>query len=174
MKKIPFLQQIVIGLLIVAVVACKKESNNNTSGSDYYLKFKKNDSWVTWKNALSYLDPNANDNTKTNFSFQGANNDNSEGFGISFDVNGSSINEGSYNSDTYSMTADYTILQSNTTTTYSMKTYSVNSSSYSVTLDSITENTIKGTFTGNFLVNKDDDSDTLKISEGEFFLQRIR
>ncbi len=143
----------IIGSLILSVESCKKASNE-TPQPDYYLKFKKNDTWLTWRNALSYLGADADDNTKTTFSFQGTSNDNAEGLGISFKVNGTSINEGSYRSDGYSMSADYTIAQSNQTTTYSLKTYRVNSSSYTVTLDSINEESIKGTFTGNFLVNE--------------------
>lgn len=175
MKKTLHFTLLIAILLITGLNSCKKESNNDTSnGSEYYLKFKKNGNWITWKNALCELGADLDDNTKTDFGFQGASDDNAEGFGISFQVEGASIPQGTYHSDDYFMPIDYTISQNNHTTWYSDHTSGEPASSYSVTLSSINSTTIKGSFTGNFLVNDDDDADKLNITEGEFFLKRIR
>ena len=174
MKKSLLFPLLIVFVFTTGLIGCKKDSNKDTPGTEYYLKFKKNGNWITWKNALCELGTDLDDNTKTDFGFQGTSDDNAESFGISFQVEAASIPQSTYNSDDYFMPVDYTISQNNHTTWYSAHTSGEPASSYSVTLSAINSTTIKGSFTGNFLVNDDDDSDKLNITEGEFFLKRTR
>ena len=45
---------------------------------------------------------------------------------------------------------------------------------YVVTITSITDKEIKGTFTGNYITSIEDDTKVLEITEGEFFVPRVR
>ena len=158
--------------LLSLVSSCKKNSDKTEEG--YYLKFKVDGNWVTWTNALSELGKDLDDDTKTNFSVQGTSADMKESFGISFQVDGTSINTGTYSSNDYFMPVDYTITNGSSTTWYSDKDGSEPYSVYSVTLNNITETAIKGSFTGNFLADDSVEENTIAITEGEFYLKRIR
>lgn len=95
-------------------------------------------------------------------------------FGYSFQVNGTSIPPGTYNTHDHYMPIDYYVETGAGTTYYSdqytYQPYSV----YSITLTSITETTIKGHFTGNFLAEDFNEDNTIAITEGEFVAKRIR
>lgn len=158
--------------LLSLVSSCKKNSDKTEEG--YYLKFKVDGNWVTWTNALSELGKDLDDDTKTNFSVQGTSADMKESFGISFQVDGTSINTGTYSSNDYFMPVDYTITNGSSTTWYNDKDGGEPYSVYSVTLNNITETAIKGSFTGNFLADDSVEETTIAITEGEFYLKRIR
>lgn len=174
MKKVTSLYLLIICSLCFSIVSCKKDSAKENEDSEYYVKFKMDGTWITWTNGLAELGPDLDDNTKTNFSFIGHNPGGSEMFGISFQVDGSAISQGTYSSDDYYMPIDYTTGSGNNMKWYSMQTNQAPYSSYTVTLSAITNTTIKGNFTGNFLVNDSDENDKVSITEGDFFLKRIR
>lgn len=163
----------IICLAVFGFTGCKKDAKNDNDNSEYYLKFKINGNWVLWTNALSELGTDLDDATKTNFAFQGNSADTRESFGISLQVDGNSLGQGTYNSDDYFMPGGYSITRNTSTTWYDLSD-SEPRSKYYLTLINITPTTIKGSFTGNFFVNSSDDSDTIAITEGEFFLKRIR
>lgn len=157
--------------LLSLVTGCKKNTDKTEDG--YYLKFKVDGNWVTWTNALAELGKDLDDDTKTNFSLQGTSADMKQSFGISFQVDGTSIGTGTYSSSDYFMPIDYSVTNGGTTTWYSDKD-GLEPSVYKVTLNNITETTIKGSFTGNFLADDSAEEKTIAITEGEFYLKRIR
>lgn len=174
MKKITSLYLLIFCSLCFSIGSCKKDSTKENTDSEYYAKFKMNGNWITLKSGLAELGPDLDDNTKTNFSFVSNNPDGNQMFGISFQVDGSAISQGTYSSDDYYMPIDYTTGSGNNMKWYSMQTNQPPYSSYTITLSAITNTTIKGNFTGNFLVNDLDENDKISITEGEFFLKRIR
>jgi len=159
-------------VLLLASTGCKK-NNNNVPISQYYLKIKIEGNWVTWKNSLAEIGPDLDNPTKTNFSFQGASDDNKEGFGMSLQVNGSSITNVTYSSDDYIMPGEYTINENGSTTRYQLSDNGP-FSKYTITITSITATEVKGNFAGNFFVNTAINTQTIAITEGEFFLKRVR
>lgn len=158
--------------LLSLTTSCKKNSDKTEDG--YYLKFKVDGNWVSWTNALAELGKDLDDDTKTNFSFQGTSADMKQSFGISFQVDGASIGTGTYSSNDYFMPVDYVVTNGSSTTWYSDKDGGEPYSLYSVTLNNITETTIRGSFTGNFLADDSEDENIIAITEGEFYLKRIR
>lgn len=158
--------------LILLFSSCKKETADPKE--EYYLKFKIDGNWVTWTNALSELGPDLDDATKTNFSFQGTSADTKQSFGLSFQVDDNSITTGTYSSNDYFMPIDYITTDGGSTIWYSDRDGGEPYSVYSVTLNDITETAVKGSFTGNFLADDSEEENTIAITEGEFFLKRIR
>ena len=149
MKKITSLYLLILCSLCFSISSCKKDSTKETDDSAYYLKFKMNGDWITWKDGLAELGPDLDDNTKT-------------------------IGQGTYSSDDYFMPIDYTMGTGNNMKWYSMQTHTTPYSFYTITLNTVTSSVIKGSFTGNFLVNDLDENDKIAITEGEFLLKRIR
>ncbi len=174
MKKTTSLYLLLFCSLCFSFSSCKKDSTKENNDSEYYVKLKIDGSWVTWTNGLAELGPDLDDNTKTNFSFVGNSPDGNQMFGISFQVDGTSISQGTYSSDDYFMPIDYTTGSGSNMKWYSMQTHKTPYSSYTITLSAITNTTIKGHFNGNFLVNDLDENDNISITEGDFFLRRIR
>ena len=174
MKKITSLYLLILCSLCFSIGSCKKDSAKENTDSEYYVKFKMNGNLITWKDGLAELGADLDDNTKTNFSFVGNNLEHNQMFGISFQVDGSTISQGTYSSDDYFMPIDYSTGSGNNMKWYSMQTNQTPYSSYTITLSNISNTTIKGHFTGNFLVNDSDENDKVSITEGEFFLKRIR
>lgn len=172
MRKIALFALATIIILTFVLTGCKKESDN-TDNAGYYLKFKMNGSWVLWTNAVAELGADLDDATKTNFAFQGASDDMRESFGISLQVDGTSLTEGTYSSDNYFMPGGYSITRNGSTSWYDLSDREP-VSKYYLTLTTIEPGAIKGSFTGNFFVNMDDENDKVAITEGEFYLKRIR
>lgn len=172
MKKITSLYLLIFCSLYFSISSCKKDPVNNDP--EYYVKFKMNGSWITWKDGLAELGPDLIDNTKTNFSFVSNSPDDSQLFSISFQVDDPDISQGSYSSDEYFMPIDYSTGSGSNMKWYSMQINQMPYSFYTVTLSDITDITVKGHFTGDFLVNTSDKTDKVSITEGSFFLKRIR
>ncbi|HEU0110878.1 MAG TPA: hypothetical protein VFQ73_08385 [Flavisolibacter sp.] len=163
----------VLALFLLLFSSCKKENDE----SKYYLKFKKDGTWITWKNALGELGPDLMDETKTNLGISARDEAMKDAFDISLQVDGSNLTTGTYSSDMYFMP----ILYLDNTTTNSMLGYHNSEPSpgrpdplYVVTITSITDKEIKGTFTGNYITSIEDDTKVLEITEGEFFVPRVR
>ncbi|MFT3747579.1 MAG: hypothetical protein QM768_04655 [Agriterribacter sp.] len=172
MRKIILFALTTISILAFVLTGCKKEANN-TGDTEYYLKFKINGSWVLWTNAVAELGADLDDATKTNFAFQGTSDDMRESFGISLQVDGTSLTEGTYSSADYFMPGGYSVTRNSSTSWYDLSD-SEPLSKYYITLTVMEPGAIKGSFTGNFFVNTDDENDKVAITEGEFYLKRLR
>ncbi len=167
MKKLLFF------LLLAAffgLTGCKKDT---TDPEGYFLKLKINANEVTWKSVLTELGPDLADNTKYNFGLTGTSPDTKQTFSLDFQVKSGTITTGSYSSRNYFMPVDY-IDESNGMKWFSMQENKEPYSVYTITISSITETAIKGTFEGNFLVNDLDETEKAAITEGSFSARRIR
>ena len=166
------LPALAISALTIVFISCKKNSDH-----DYYVKLKINGNWITWKTVAGELGPDLGDPSKTDFGVT-ANNDNSTDiFDISVQVDGSSFNTGSYASDNNS----YLVLVSyaKDVTSPSGKFYDIIDaptgppSKYTINVSSITSTELRGSFTGNYLTEFIS-GETLNVTEGEFFVKRVR
>ena len=161
---------LLIALLFLA--GCKKDNND----PDYYVKLKVNGNWVTWKTVAGELGPDLANSAKTDFGIT-ANDDALQTIlDISIQVDGANFNPGTYSSDNlnYWVVVNY-MTNANTA---NMKLYGIGDvtgrpvSKYVINVTSITSTELKGTFTGNYLTNIDDE--TVDITEGEFKVKRLR
>ena len=163
-----------IFLLITAFCffSCKKNSESN-----YYVKLKINGNWVTWKTVVGELGPDLADASKTDFGVTANNDAMTDVFDISIQVDGSTFNTGSYDSDN----SNYWVVVSYAkgAGTGGAKYYDIADaanhpvSRFLVNVTSITDKDLRGSFTGNYLYD-DFDGEVLDITEGEFFVRRIR
>jgi hypothetical protein len=160
-------------LAILAFVSCKKDSSDSNVSSDYYVKFKMNGNWVTWKTAVGELGPDLADATKTDFGVTANDDAQKNILDISVQVDGSNFNTGSYDSDNGNYWVVMSFLKDANTATMKYYDLSGSSSKYIVNVTSITSTELRGTFTGNYLYD-DFDQESLPITEGEFFVKRIR
>ena len=161
---------LLIALLFLA--GCKKDNDV----PDYYVKLKINGNWVTWKTVAGELGPDLANATKTDFGVTANDDASSQVFDLSIQVDGPNFNTGTYTSDNlnYWVVISY-VSGANTA---NMKFYSIGdapnrpSSKYTINVTSITATELRGTFTGNYLTNIDDE--TIDITEGEFKVRRLR
>jgi hypothetical protein len=174
--KLTTINRIAFTLLVSAFLfSCKKESSDEATPS-YYVKFKMEGNWVTWQKVVGELGPDLADNSKINFGLTANNNTQTEVLDISLQLDGNTINPGTYNSDDHFLPVMY-MKNANTA---NMEGYTLGSidgqadSRYELTLTSITDKTIKGTFKGNHLVSIMADDEMVHITEGEFVIPRIR
>ena|SRR5689334_15374474 len=164
-------------LLIVTIVfaylfsSCSK-SNSSPSA---YLKLKINGTWVTYNYALSELGPDLSNPAKTDLAVSANNKSQTEVFGISIQSD-NQITTGTYASDDlrYFIVVDYMTTTNNDLRDWSNDDVSNKPpSKYTITITSITDKEIKGTFTGNY-VSEFITEDVKEITEGEFSAPRIR
>src|SRR5215207_8482091 len=94
-------------ILIVSVFlgSCKKESSS--SESNYYLKFKMNGNWITWKKVVGELGPDLADPSKTDFGLTANNDTQTELVDMSIQVDGSNFTTRTYTPDNYFMPVMY-------------------------------------------------------------------
>lgn len=159
---------------ILIVTSCKKSSSSNSSA--YYIKFKVNDSLVTWTNAISELAADLSDSTKTDFIINGGSKDTSDVISLSVQVTGNLPTGGypSTNSNIY-VAADYVTGYNSTSNYYDYDIDDASgmaTSTFTITLTSISTKEIRGTFTGNYLTDLYS-GNTVSITNGEFFAPRI-
>lgn len=174
--KIKTIKGFVLTLLLSALfVSCKKDSADDATPS-YYVKFKMEGSWVTWHKVAGELGPDLADRSKVNFGLTANNDAMTDVLDVSLQLDGTTINPGNYNSDDHFLPILY-IKNGNSS---NMEGYSLGSidgqpdSRYELTLTSITDKTIKGSFKGNHLVSNDFTDKMLHITEGEFVIPRVR
>jgi len=162
-------------LSIISFFSCKKSSSD--SNHDYYVKLKINGNWVTWKIVVGEIGPDLADATKTDFGVTANNDTNTEVFDISIQVDGQNFATGTYDSDNGSYWVD--ISYAKALLTANSRYYMINDkaglppSRYLVTVTSITDKELRGTFTGNYLYD-DFADETLNVTDGEFFVKRAR
>jgi hypothetical protein len=160
---------------ILSFFSCKKNSDSNNT--DYYVKLRINGNWVTWKTVVGEIGPDLADATKTDFGVTANDNSNTDVFDISVQVDGHNFTTGTYDSDNGNYWVD--ISYAKAVGTGNSKYYMINDkaglapSRYLVTVTSITDKELRGTFTGNYLYD-DFDDETLNVTDGEFFVKRAR
>ena len=166
--------------LVLLTFSCKKDSTSKTN-SDSYVKIKKNGTWVTYA-GLGELGPDLGNASLTDLGVSGSSSDGKEVFNIDIQMDGSTVNTGTYSSDVYT---PYNVDVSLTTSVGSdLKSYDVEdalnmpAAKYIINITSITTAQITGTFTGNYLYDDfssgDPDGGVLPITEGEFKVRRVR
>jgi hypothetical protein len=163
-----FLYVIIACLLFIS---CKKDKD-----VEHYFKVKINGNWVTYNIALAELGPDLMDDTKTNFLASGRSDDQKTIFDITFQVDGSnSIGTGTYVYGDVVMIFHHMVdFGGPNFKSYADSWLDPNPEPhFTVTLSSIDEKTIRGSFTGNYLV-EDFTDEVINVTEGEFVLQRIR
>jgi hypothetical protein len=167
------LKAIVLLLVFFSFFSCKKNSGN----ADYYVKFKLNGSWVTWKTVVGELGPDLANSAYTDFGITANDDAQKNVLDISIQINGSNFTTGSYDSDN----GNYLVVMSylKDANTANMKYFDITDapslapSKYTITVSSITSTELRGTFSGNYLCDYNS-SETMNITEGEFFVKRIR
>lgn len=172
MKSIGFRQCLIILSFVAFLFSCKKEGSSQDN--NYYLKFKIDNNWVTWSNALGDLSQEPGSN-KSGLNVSAQSSTQTEVFNIGIQVDGN-LATGTYTPDNSFMAVSYTKRTgtSNFTSYTGGGIFSGPDTRYEITITSITDKIIKGNFKGSYLVNDADDTDTLAITEGEFVVPRIR
>ena len=133
-----------------------------------------NGNWITWKEALADL---VTQSGQTEFSLSSRNPSATEYIYMLINPNnGGNLVPGTYTPDNSLLKVSYVKHISTTDfTNYSDDAFgSPADTRYEVTITSVTDKTIKGSFKGNYLTNDFNANDKLNITEGEFSLQRIR
>lgn len=169
--KINYLKLLLL-LTAISFFSCKKKSDN-----DYFVKLKINGNWVTWKTVVGELGPDLADASKTDLGVTANDDAGKDVFDLSIQIDGNNFTTGSYDSDN----GNYWVIVS-----YAKNAAAANSqyfdissvggqpdSKYIVNITSITDTEIRGTFSGNYLSEFISD-DMLNLTEGEFFVRRIR
>ena len=162
---------IVLALCSLLFISCKKDSSGE---STYYVKFKMDGNWITWQRAQGEvaIDPR----NRAVFTLSAHNDANTEQFNIGVNTNSSSLATGTYSPDNSFLSLSY-MKNTNTANITSYTgggTLGGGDTRYEVTISSVTDKEVKGSFTGTFLRNTADDTDVVNITEGEFVMQRVR
>jgi len=154
-------------------VGCSKEEKTENK-PDYYLTFKLNGNLLKHNYpTYSSLKPNATIPGSSDFQLSSNSDDQKSNFGFSLHKAGA-ITIGSYaTSDIAVQDVAYTIFSNSLAMEkyYSAFTTGRTPSPFSITLTEITDKYFKGTFTGSYLYT-DDRTDSIRITDGEFFLRR--
>lgn len=132
---------------------------------------------MTWKIVVGELGPDLGDATKTDFGVTGNDDATKDIFDLSIQIDGNNFTTGTYDSDN----GNYLVVISyaKDAGTANGKYYEINDaanqspSRYLVNVTSITDKELRGSFTGNYLYD-DFDGETLNITDGEFFVKRVR
>lgn len=171
MIKITRIITLAIVLLALGMSSCKKEA---ATDSKYYVKFKKNGTWITWTYALGELGPDLIDDSKTNLGIVGYTENGKGQINLSIQVDGPVLGTGVYNSDDYFIPIIYAenALESDL---YLMGDIDGREESkYTITITSITDDSISGHFSGNYLTKSFEENDVVEITEGQFVAKRVR
>ncbi|RYZ00124.1 MAG: hypothetical protein EOO11_02695 [Chitinophagaceae bacterium] len=175
-------RRLLSGLLLAAlflfVSSCKK--NGDDDDTNYFVKVKKNGSWVEYPIVAGELGPDLADPSFTNLGVAAQTANGSERLDLTIQVSGTNLTTGTYVSGNGSYTADLdmTIQDGGSFDHYSISDdpNSSTPSVYTITITRITEDAITGRFTGNYLYDNfaGTSGATLQVTEGEFHVKRIR
>src|ERR1043166_2334663 len=164
-----------LGLLaVISFFSCSKGSSDK---ADYYVKLKIDGNWITWKVVTGELGADLADASKTDFGITANNDAMKDVFDISIQVTGSIFNTGTYESDSPNYLA--LVSYAKDVGTGNSKYFDIEDaptgapSKYTINVNSITSTTLRGTFTGNYLLHSNS-GEIMNLTEGEFFVQRIR
>src|SRR5688572_2144904 len=93
---------VVYRLLIISLfvfsLSCQKDTDGDTN-SGYFVKIRKNGSWVNYTEVAGEFGPDLSDPTKTDLLVIGGSNDQNETFDITIQVDGNNLPAGTYSSD---------------------------------------------------------------------------
>ena len=165
----------ILALLLAAFTffSCNKNKDDN----DYFVKLKIEGNWVTFKTVMGEKGPDLSDPSYTNVGITANDDAMKDVFDIAIQVDGPDFPVTTYDSDnmTYQLIMSYT----KDAVTPNFKHFDIRpsdgrpNSRYLVTISSITDTEIRGSFNGNYLHDYQSDTD-MNITEGEFFVKRIR
>ena len=170
---------LVIALIILSL-SCQKDADGDPGGSAYFLKFKKNGTWVNYTLVEGESGPTATDPNTTYVQVFGGSNDQNETLDISVQVDGNNVPAGTYVSDNYYVQVSYFTGYTGTNDLIAFMNDNAPSrepSKYTITITTITATEIAGNFTGNYLYNLTPGrgpEDIINITEGSFRVKRIR
>jgi hypothetical protein len=170
MKKI-ITKFFLVVLFIFAMTSCKK--NSSSGSSKYYMKFKANDSLITWsKFVIAEIVPDLSDTSMTDFDLSSGSNNQDTTLSLDINVHGKTLPAGTYAStdNSFSMYVEYN-LNNNSSNVLDFEVEDANGmppSTFTIIITSVTAKEIRGTFTGNYLTNPPS-GNTVSITEGEFF-----
>jgi hypothetical protein len=162
-------------LLVFATLflSCNKDSSDD---GDYYVKMKIDGNWVTWKKVAGQVATETTPQLRSGFSLMAKNNAQTEDFNIQATVdNLQKFVPGTYTPDNSFLAASYTKFTSAT----DFKSYTGGGimggadTRYELIVTSVTDKVVKGSFSGTFLRNIENDDDLIHITEGEFSVQII-
>jgi hypothetical protein len=157
----------------ILFLSCTKSSGLSNAESGYYLKFKIKDEWVLWRVVASDVADDPDNEGATDLVIAGQADDNSAALQLRIQMDGP-ITAGEYSSDERHLPILYLKL------TPEFQSYTLGASTglanskYVVTISSITDSTVSGRFTGNYLENKLVPDDIVQITEGQFNMLRAR
>ena len=157
---------------LVWIGCSKKEKTENTPS--YYISFKLNGNLLK-HNYPTYSSLKPNVTIPGSYDFQLSSNSDDQKSNIGFTIHkAGAITTGSYTTtDNSVQDAAYTILSNSLGLEkyYSAFTTGHTPSPFSITLTEITDKYFKGIFTGSYLYIEDR-TDSIRITDGEFFLRR--
>ena len=175
MKKLLLYSSVI--LLMISGVSCKKDSD----APAYYFKFKLDGNWVTYKTVAGEYGPDLADPNFTDLAVTAWSDDQKDIFSLAIQVDGPNLPTGTYDSDNpdYWTPIDW-MTGANTA---AMRAFHISDeptmapSKYTITITSITDTELRGSFTGNYLYDDmaTDPNDAVRlITEGEFVAKRYR
>ena len=157
----------------ILFISCSKD-NNTESKPSYYLIFKLNDNLVK-HNYPTYSSLKPNTTIPGSYDFQLSSNSDDHQNNIVFSLHkAGAINTGSYTtSDNTISDVSYTVFNNalGIEKIYSVYTTGHSPALFSITLTDIADTYFKGTFNGTYMYN-DDRTDSIRITNGEFFVKR--
>jgi hypothetical protein len=181
--RIKFLQCALFAFISIIAISCKKEteSSNNT---DYFVKIKKDGVWLNFPtaNIAGELGPDGFDPANLDLGVAAQTADGTQRLDLTVQIVATSFPTGTYHSSDlvqhpYVQISYVHQPSINTTPVF----YDIESadgmapSAYTVNVTEITSTTLRGNFTGNYLASSFGGSNvTTAITEGEFFVKRIR
>ncbi|MBN8674810.1 MAG: hypothetical protein J0L56_11785 [Chitinophagales bacterium] len=159
-----------IAFFFISLLSCSKKDNE--PAVSYYVRFKLNDTLINHSGLnVCSLKPNTTIAGTNDFLFSS----NSVKTNLTFGIHkNGSIRTGTYSSlddPTNFVSAEFYKDQGQTA--YSTHITFMSPSPFFITLHEMNEQYIKGTFTGAYLYT-DDESDSVKITDGEFLVRRSK
>lgn len=171
--KSKWLTAFLFSTIVVGIFSCTKTETGDITS---YIRMKKNSSWTYFKASgqvgADFIDPNM-----TNLAISSYNEDTTQIFSISIQVDSTIFPLGSYVSG---QMLPYVVIDYTTGIRSNPVTYEISDapgrapSQYTVTITSITDTYIDGTFYGNYLFDSFGGVYTYEIPEGEFHVRRIK
>ncbi|RXK83777.1 hypothetical protein [Filimonas effusa] len=164
-------------LVLLTGALCLSSCSQDDETLPDYLQLKINGSTVRWTKGATEVVPQAPVTQKTNFSLTGNNDSSNVIFFIGVEVNGSTLAPGTYSSDDYMLPVSYGVVGAgNTFVKEFTSTATIDGQpkpKYVLTIKSVTDQYVTGSFTGNLLIDAKN-KEVIEITEGEFMMPRLR
>ena len=162
-------------MTLLILSSCKKDSDRNTN--NFYVKVNKNGTQLSYPNVTGELGPNLLDPSLNALVVRGQSDDGTERFDIAIQVEGP-LNPGTYTSGQLTPQVIFDLSVQNGT---SIKNFRIDDapgmppSSFTVTLTTVNQDVIEGTFTGNYLYNDFPGTtpEVMTFTSGEFRVNPI-